>query len=281
MPTFSTPEPISVTIEVVVGDIHLVAGDRSDTVVEVRPSDPNNSIDVRFADQTRIDYAAGTLVIQAPKQRPFGMWGKVGSVDIRVQMPSGSAVYGDVAVAAFHCVGRLGQCRFKTATGDVQADHTGKLEVHTSAGAVDVGRVDGNAEVTTGSGRVQLGEINGAAVVKNSNGGSWIGQISGDLRVNAANGGVTVDRAEADVLAHTAHGDVRVGDMARGTASLKTAVGEIEVGIRSGTAALLDVSTSLGRVHNDMTDTAGPATTEETLEVRARTSLGDIVIHRA
>jgi hypothetical protein len=39
MPTFDTPEPISVTVEFGVGDLRIVASDRADTMVEVRPSD--------------------------------------------------------------------------------------------------------------------------------------------------------------------------------------------------------------------------------------------------
>ena len=38
MPTFDTPEPISVTVELSVGDHRIVAGDRTDNVVEVRPT---------------------------------------------------------------------------------------------------------------------------------------------------------------------------------------------------------------------------------------------------
>ena len=40
MPTFDTPEPITVTLELGVGDVRITASDRADTVVEVRPSDP-------------------------------------------------------------------------------------------------------------------------------------------------------------------------------------------------------------------------------------------------
>ena len=39
MPTFDTDGPISVTIDLVVGDARITASDRSDTVVEVSPSD--------------------------------------------------------------------------------------------------------------------------------------------------------------------------------------------------------------------------------------------------
>ena len=36
MPTFETPDPISVTIDIV-GDARITASDRTDTVVTVRP----------------------------------------------------------------------------------------------------------------------------------------------------------------------------------------------------------------------------------------------------
>ena len=40
MPEFDTPEPITVEIDLVVGDVRLTASERANTVVEVRPSDP-------------------------------------------------------------------------------------------------------------------------------------------------------------------------------------------------------------------------------------------------
>ena len=98
---------------------------------------------------------------------------------------------------------------------------------------------------------------------------------------NAANGGISVDKAGAGVTANTANGDVRIGDVTRGSASLKTACGEIEIGIRPGSAARLDVHTHFGRVHNDMDTVERPEPTEETVDVRARTSYGDIIIRRS
>ncbi|CAM5389096.1 hypothetical protein SCYAM73S_06650 [Streptomyces cyaneofuscatus] len=40
MPTFDTPEPISVTAHVEAGSIQFTAGDGPATVVDVRPRDP-------------------------------------------------------------------------------------------------------------------------------------------------------------------------------------------------------------------------------------------------
>lgn len=280
MPTFDTPEPISVALELAIGDVRVTAGDRDDTVVEIRPSDESREPDVRAAEQTRVEYAAGRLLVKTPKQRSFGL-GKVGSIDVTIGLPAGSQVQGDAAMAAFRFAGRFGECRVKTATGDIQLDHTGPLDLTTGAGTVIVDHVAGHAEVTTGSGRVRLREIDGTAVIKNSNGDSWVGEIAGDLRVNAANGDITVDRANAGVSASTANGDVRIGAVARGSTSLKTGFGEIDIGIRAGTAARLDVHTQFGQVRSELDAADAPGPSDDTAEVRARTGYGDIVIRRS
>ena len=281
MPTFDTPEPISVVLDLVVGDVRITATDRDDTVVEVRPSDPSREPDVKAAEQARVEYAGGRVLVKAPKPRHLGLFGKVGSIDVTIGVPAGSHLQGDAAVATIHGTGRLGECRIKTGTGDVQLDETGTLDLNTGAGAVTVDRVAGHAEVSTGSGRLRLGEIGGTGVIKNSNGDSWIGEITGDLRLNSSNGDIVVDRAHADVTASTANGAVRVGEVTRGSAVLKTGFGEIEIGIRAGTAARLDVSTSFGRVHNHLDVADSPEPSDETVDVRAHSRYGDIVIRRS
>ncbi|MFD4180792.1 DUF4097 domain-containing protein [Rhodococcus sp. NPDC058514] len=281
MRTFTTPEPITATIELVIGDVRIAAGDRDDTVVDVRASDPSHEPDVRAAEQTRVEFSAGRLLVKAPKQRGLGLFGKAGSIDVTIELPAGSQLEGDASVATFRCVGRLGECRVKTSAGDLHLDHTGAADVSTGGGAVAVNRVEGDADVRTGSGKIRIHEIDGSAVVKNSNGDIWIGAVGRDLRSNTANGNITVDRALADVTAATANGDVRIGETVRGSVSLKTACGQIEVGIASGTAAKLDVRTSYGRVRNQMDIAAGPETSDNTLDLHAHTSYGDIVIRRS
>ena len=49
MSTFQTPQPISVTVELGVGEIRIQATDRTDTVVEVRPSNSARKSDVSAA----------------------------------------------------------------------------------------------------------------------------------------------------------------------------------------------------------------------------------------
>jgi hypothetical protein len=280
MPTFDTPQPISATIQLAVGDARLTAGDRTDTVVEVRPSDPSQELDVQAAEQTRVEFSAGHLLIRTPKQRGLNPFGKVGSVDLSVELPAGSQVDASGAMTTFRLTGRLGECRLTSSAGDIQVDEAGPLEVRTAAGEIVIDHVVGDLELSTATGRVRVRDVDGAAVIKNSNGDSWVGSVRGDLRINAANGDIVVDRAQASVTAATANGDVRVGDLTRGTVSLKTALGQVEVGIHVGSAARLDAHTSFGRVVNEMSAADQPAPTDETVEVRARTGYGDIVIRR-
>lgn len=281
MPTFDTPEPISVTVDLSVGDARIVASDRDDTVVDVRPSNRSRKSDVDAAEQTRVDYSNGRLLVKTPKPSGlFSLFGMGSSVDVVIWLPAGSSVQANAAWTAFRCEGRLGRCRFKTA-GDIWLDHTAELDVDSATGDVTVDQVVGQATVLTGSGEVRIREIDGAAVIKNASGDCWVGEISGDLRVSTASGDITVGRARADVGATTAYGTVRVGEVVRGVVELETASGELEVGIRDGTAAWLDVSTQYGAVRNALDASDGPDQVDETVKVRARTSYGDIVIRRS
>lgn len=281
MPTFDTPEPISVTIAVIVGDVRVIASDRSDTAVVVSPSDGSNESDVKAAEQTRVEYSHGRLLIKAPKHwKHYTPFGGGESIDVTIELPAGSHVHGEASAADFRCDGRLGECRFTTATGNIRLDHTGPLHLNAGVGSITIGRAVGRAEVT-GAGDVRIRAIDGPAVIKNLNGDTWVGEVTGDLRCKAANGNITVDRVHAAISAKTANGDVRFGDVARGSVVLETAFGELEVGIRKGTSALLDVRSKFGNVLNSLTASEGPEPSDQAVDVRARTSFGDIVIRRS
>ncbi|WP_033290161.1 DUF4097 family beta strand repeat-containing protein [Amycolatopsis jejuensis] len=281
MPNFETSEPISATVELGAGRVRIVAGDRTDTVVEVRPSDESDESDVKAAQQVRVDYTNGTLHVIGPRQRAFDFSRKTRSVDVSISLPAGSRVSGDLQAGDFRSEGRLGDSQFKTSAGNVRLARTGTLRVDTSAGHITADTVAGSADISTGSGKVRLGEVEGTVVVKNSNGDTTVDAATGDVRVRSANGDITVGRAGAGVDAKSSNGAIRVGEVVRGSVVLATSMGDLNVGIAEGTAAWLEVNTSFGHVHNQL-DTAGsPGASDETVEVRGRTSYGDITIHRS
>jgi hypothetical protein len=283
MPTFETPQPIAVTVDVFVGQVEIIASDRSDTVVEVRPSDPARKADVRGAQETEVEFAAGNLAVRGPggwKMYTLPRAWNTPSIDVTIKVPTGSRLHGTGSVCRFLVTGELGQCELKTSVGDMQLEKAGPLELRTT-GNITVDQVVGRANITTSTGIVRIREIDGSAVVKNSNGDSTIREVAGDLQVKAANGNVTVDRARGSVTAKNSNGNIRIGDASRGTVRLETSFGELEVGIHPGTAAYLDVNTKNGSLQNLMETAGEPTQGEETVQVYARSSFGNIIIRHA
>jgi hypothetical protein len=282
VPTFTTPNPITVTIEIGVGDVRVMASDRSDTSVEILPTNPAKQSDVAAAEQTRVEYSDGRLLIKSPKGwRRYTPRGGGESIDVRVELPTGSQLRGDVGVAALHCAGSLGECRFGIGVGDIEVEQSGPARFSTGAGDILVHSVSGDAEIFTGAGAVRIGAVDGTAVIKSGNGDARIGDVVRDLRVVTANGSISVDRSRATVVAKTANGDVRLGEVERGTVAAQTSMGRVDIGIHRGVAAWLDLHTSFGRVLNELEDATRPQAGEPSVEIRARTSFGDITIRRA
>ncbi|EGX56096.1 hypothetical protein SZN_29590 [Streptomyces zinciresistens K42] len=278
MPSFDTPDPISVTAHVYSGSIRFTAGDRTDTVVAVEPRDPERDQDARVVEQTEVSCANGTVSIRTPKAN---LVGRSGTVDVTVELPTGSHIEVSGASAQVLGEGRLGEVRLKTSAGDVRLDTTGPLQLSVAHGSITVDRVEGMAEINTNSGHLRIGVVDGPAVLKNSHGSTTVDAVTGELRVNGVNGGVDVARVESSVTGTTTNGHLRVNDVARGTVHLETSNGQIEVGIREGSAAWLDVSSKRGQVRNTLSSSDAPEETDETVRVHARSNWGNIDIRRA
>ncbi|MEV6276309.1 DUF4097 family beta strand repeat-containing protein [Nocardia sp. NPDC051832] len=206
MPTFQTPAPIAVTIDVPSGNVQVIASDRSETVVEIRPSSPAKKGDVRAAEQVQVDYTAGALTVTLPKAwRLYGPLSGNPSIEVIVEVPAGSHLKATAALGRLLITGEFGECDLEVAAGDI-----------------------------------------------------------------------TVDRPRGSVTAKTAKGDIRVGDAARGILRLTTSYGELEVGIRPGSAARVETNAQYGTVRNLMEPVGkGPG---DTVQVFARNSYGNIVI---
>ncbi|HEX5619704.1 MAG TPA: DUF4097 family beta strand repeat-containing protein [Solirubrobacteraceae bacterium] len=281
MPTFETPNPITATVTVVAGDVRITAGDAGTTTVTVEPTDASNGEDRKAAEQTRVEYTNGHLLVRTPKLRSWLPGTRGGSVDVTVELPAGSTVQAGAALADFTLAGPLAELRLKTGLGHVQIARVGTLDVKTGIGDISVDRVTGHAGINSGSGEIRVRELDNSAVIKNANGSTWVGQAGGDLRVSAANGSIAIDAAQASVVAKSANGDVRVGEAMRNSVVLETSIGDLEVGIPEGTAAWLDVRAHAGKVRNGLEASSAPDAAAEKVEVRARTTAGDVVIRRA
>jgi len=289
MTTFATTEPITLALELRAADVHLLAG-RHDggTTVDVFPSD-DTAASLEAAASTTVEYSKGRLEIRTPRRRAplFGRGSRLspkytgdGAIKVTVRLAAGSKLKGVAGLVYLHSEGRLGECRFTSGSGDITLGQTGPLWVETALGAVTVEAVAGSAHVVAAHGKVDIGRIEGAANVRNVSGATRLGEVSGALTLVGVNGAVTVDRAGSDVEVKTTNGDIRLGEVRKGTVQLATTVGSVEVGVRAGTSALLDATSLVGSVVNNLDSTDGPQG-KDRVKVSARTLHGDVWVHRA
>lgn len=281
MTSFPTTGPIAASIDVQWGDVRVVAGGGDATVVEVTPTDASNEKDRRAAGDATVTCTDGRLRVVGPRNMTGVFNKKYGSVQVSVRLPAGSDLDVGTALGAINVEGSFGACRAKTTAGDVSVQDATSADLRTGIGVVAARDIAGEAYCKTGSGAVHIDRIGGRAEVKNSNGDTRIGDSGGPLRVKSANGSITVGRARSDVNATTANGNLSIGSAESGAVQLKTSMGRIDIGIPSGTAALLDLSTSFGVVRNGLDAAAAPGVGERTVEIHAQTSAGDIDVLRA
>lgn len=261
MPNFDTPQPITAVVEIAAGSIRLVASDRDDTVAEVRPRDESRPHDVKAAEQARIDFTNGTLVVTSKRGFSFP---RRGAVIVDISLPDGSRLDVSVSSAQVRADGRYSDCKLASASGDFAVEW-----------------VAGNIKADTASGAVTVDVVKGAAAIATASGDVTIGDLDGDVKFRAASGSLTIRRLQGNVNAQTASGEVTVATAVNGSVSVQTGSGEVVVGIAEGTAAQLDLRTGSGDVRNSLTPSDGPADGDETLVVHARTGSGDVIVARA
>lgn len=280
MPTFNTPAPIDLAINLQVGAIDVFAGDRADTVVTVSPTNPAKAVDRRGAEETTVDFDGQRVTIKGP--RPRLSWiGPTESVDVKVELPAGSRFTAEIAVGGVRAVGRLGATRIKSSMGRVDLDTTGDLWLRVAHGNATVGTAEGGTEITADHGQIRIGTVTGDALLKASHGSILIGESGGDLDAKLSYGDLEITKALASVAAKTAYGSIHLGEVSSGSIQVESGFGQVTIGVRPGVPAWLDLSSKDGHVRNELDGDHAPGPSEQAVAVRARTRASDISIQRA
>ncbi|GAB3838022.1 DUF4097 family beta strand repeat-containing protein [Dactylosporangium cerinum] len=216
MQHFDTPAPIAAVLDIPAGRIQVIAADRVNTVVEVRPADPAKNRDVRTAELTTVDYADGVLRVRTAESGNK-LIGNSGSVEVTVQLPAGSRVQARSAATELRGVGRLGDVAVDGAYRQIKIDEAASVRLTAIDGDVEVGRLNGPAEISTARGSIRIAEaVRGTVVLQTQSGdiavaaaagvsaaldaGTGYGRVSNALKNNGT--------AELDIRATTAKGDI-------------------------------------------------------------------------
>ena len=193
MQNFPTPTPITAVLDIPAGRVQLIAADRADTVVDVRPADATKGRDVKVAEQTTVDFRDGVLRIESLAKNQ--VLGASGYIDVTVQLPAGSQVEATAAAVELRGVGRRGDVEFQGAQGEIKLDEAASVRVTTNAGDVTVGRLSGPAQISTQKGDIQINEaVRGSLVLSTQ---------AGNVSVTAAAG------SSASLDAGTSYGRVQ------------------------------------------------------------------------
>ncbi|GAA4199122.1 DUF4097 family beta strand repeat-containing protein [Actinocatenispora rupis] len=219
MQTFDTRSPITAILDIPAGRVLFTASDRTDTTVEVRPVDAGKGRDVRLANQTTVEYADGVLRIRAETSMRHQIFGPSGSVEVTVQLPTGSRVEARTASAEFRTVGRLGDIAYDSSHGTITVDEAASVRLTTAAGDVSVGHVDGSAEIRTSKGDIAVTEAaRGVVTMRTDAGNLSIGAAPGvsvSLDAGTSYGRIVNSltngdgaHAELDIRATTSYGNI-------------------------------------------------------------------------
>ncbi|XVS68119.1 DUF4097 family beta strand repeat-containing protein [Actinosynnema sp. CA-299493] len=191
MQKFDTPTPISAVLDIPAGRVRVIAADREDTAVEVRPADASKGRDVKVAEQATVEYADGVLRVTASAKKQY--FGPSGAVDVTIHLPAGSRVEATSAGAEFQATGRLGEVAVNGAYGSVALDEAASARLTLLGGDVTVGHLAGPAEISTSKGDIRITEAVAGVVVLRTQ--------AGDVSVGTA--------ASASLDAGTSHGRIR------------------------------------------------------------------------
>jgi hypothetical protein len=179
MHKFDTTAPVTAVVDIPAGRIQLIAADRADATVEVRPADPASGRDAKAAEQVTVEYADGVLRVAAGPAK-HRVLGSSGSVEVTVQLPAGSRAEATAASAEFRTVGRLGDVAFDGQQAAVKVDEAATARITILSGDVTVGRLGGDAEIRTAKGDIQVTEATGGTVtLRTDDGAITVGAAAG------------------------------------------------------------------------------------------------------
>ena len=280
--TFATPGEVRLDIRLGSGEIRLDTGDLQETTVRLEPLRDNDATREAI-EQARVELRPrgdGHEVIVDVRGR--SRFGRGADVRIEVGCPDGTEVEVRSGSADVEGHGHFGDVEVETGSGDVRFGDVGNAEISAASGDVQVASIGGEARVNTASGDIQLGSIAAEGKVNSASGDIQIREGKASLNVNSASGDVQIREAWSSLSVNTASGDQNIAALTQGSVGLKSASGDLKVGIREGSTLWVDARSRSGEVTSELpVSDLPPEGDAPHVELRANTMSGDITLVRA
>jgi DUF4097 and DUF4098 domain-containing protein YvlB len=269
--TFSTPNPVSLYVEIGSGGVTLHTDNTAETTVDVNGKN---------ADGVVVEQRGDEIVVLARQSRG-GFFGSGNDLDVHVSLPHSSRLTTKLGSADLRVMGRIGQSMVRSGSGDVELeDVEAELVVETGSGDVHADRVAGDLRVKSGSGDVAVDRIDGTATISTGSGDVMVETAGDSLQVKSGSGDLQVREALNDVALSTASGDLLIDRMHRGQLAAKNVSGDIRVGIPAGIPVWTDITSMTGSVRSNLEGAGEPEEGQDYIELRAKTVSGDVYLEQ-
>jgi DUF4097 and DUF4098 domain-containing protein YvlB len=282
--TFDTPGEVGLDIRLGAGEIRLETGETEQTTVELEPLRDNDA-SREAVENARVEvreHGGRHEVVIDVRGRGRSILRHT-EVLVAVSCPHGTSVESKTGSADVEGRGRFGSVEVETGSGDVELGEVAEdARIDAASGDVQLASVGGNARINTASGDVQIRSVGRDAKINSASGDVIISEVGGELSVNSASGDVLVREARSSVSVNTASGDQQLGSVSIGRVELKSASGDLKVGIAEGSLLHVDARSRSGEVRSELpVSDLPPEGDGPTVELRANTMSGDITVTRA
>jgi DUF4097 and DUF4098 domain-containing protein YvlB len=271
--TFSTPDPVSLYVELRSGDLVVTAADTGETVVDVTgrdAEDPRTISIEQHGDKV-------TVVALAGRHGFFGSSQE--SLSVHITVPTDSRITSKLGSADLRVEGRIGDSLLRTGSGEIRADELGgKTVVEAGSGDTWVGTVSGALRVKCGSGDVYVARLDGPAEISTGSGDVTVDVATAPIKVKSGSGSTRVHDSAQDLSLNSASGDLVVDKADKGRINAKNVSGDIRVGVPAGVPVWTDITSMSGAVRSSIAGTGEPSEGQDYLELRAKTVSGDIYL---
>ncbi len=131
---------------------------------------------------------------------------------------------------------------------DIQLPAGAAVSLQTSSGAVDLSGLTGRVQVDGSSGTVRATGLSGTTTIHTSSGSIRLTDISGDLRVSSSSGSIRAMNVSRLVEATSTSGRISLDGRFSESSLVRSGSGDVEIGVRPGSAEMLDVRTTSGSI---------------------------------
>ncbi|WP_019912809.1 DUF4097 family beta strand repeat-containing protein [Paenibacillus sp. HW567] len=127
-----------------------------------------------------------------------------------------------------------------------------EVEVHTSDGSIEAGKLQSGIEVDTSNGKLDIHDVAGGVNAHTSNGALTVQNLQGEVKLVSSNGALNLSNIDGPVTAKSSNGRITINSPITGDWDCSSSNGKIIVGVPAATDAKITADTSNGSLKGNV-----------------------------